>query len=520
MTTLRAQAAYERARAAFKGPTLDLLHGHHAPFVVAALSLLLTPERTVVAVADAHAEVGDLVEQLRATGYDEEDAGLPSGTGRDICRRWVRVGWLIPQIDDDIEVYRLSAQAVAALEIVGRTGVGRARVSRSRVRTLLDSVDQLARSAETDPERRLARLRAERAEIDAQIERLTHGQMDTADDDQLLEEVENVLHLSQELPADFARVAESIKAMQRDVVTELRRDVRPAGEVLREYLERGQHIMESTPEGRAFAGALRLIGEPEHIDRLDTQLNDLMALPFARLIPPEQRRELQAIATRVEQGVEEVLTAQRRASHVITAQVRIHDPVRDREVDDLLRSVMSALQTWMQEGGAGDAVEPLCGFPTADVGHLRQSFSDPRPPLSPEPLGQDEDVELLDADTREWGGPHYRELEEYIASLSPDAQYFDLAAAFQGADPTTRRPVDLLGLLEIAHRNGMTEGQEVCVVEALRPDGTARRFAFAAVRARTTESPGPTGPTDAIEATGATGASETTEAAIITQEDQ
>ena len=77
MTTLRAQAAYERAKAAFEGPTLRLLHGHHAPFVVATLSLLLTPERPVVAVSDAHAEVGDIVEQLRAAaGYDEEDPGL------------------------------------------------------------------------------------------------------------------------------------------------------------------------------------------------------------------------------------------------------------------------------------------------------------------------------------------------------------------------------------------------------------------------------------------------------------
>ena len=50
-----------------------------------------------------------------------------------------------------------------------------------------------------------------------------------------------------------------------------------------------------------------------------------------------------------------------------------------------------------------------------------------------------------------------------------------------------RRPVDLLGLLEIAHRNGMTEGDDVTIVEALRPDGTRRRFAFGSVTARTTK---------------------------------
>jgi hypothetical protein len=45
--------------------------------------------------------------------------------------------------------------------------------------------------------------------------------------------------------------------------------------------------------------------------------------------------------------------------------------------------------------------------------------------------------------------------------------------------------VDLLGLLEIAHRNGMSEGDDVSIVEALRPDGTTRRFAFGSVTART-----------------------------------
>ncbi|MDO4900955.1 DUF3375 domain-containing protein [Actinomyces sp.] len=488
MSEPRADAAYRRALAAFRSPTLDLLHGRYAPFVVAALSLVFTPDRPLVAVADAHAEVTEAVEQLRACGYDEDERGLPTGSGRDICRYWVRVGWLIPQMHDGVEVYRLSAQAVGALELVGRSGAGRSRVSRSRVRTLLEAVDQLVASAETDPERRLARLLAERAELDAAIAQIRAGKVKPADDDQLLEEAENVLHLSQELPADFARVAESIKAMQRDVVTELRRDVRPTGEVLREYLERGQHVMESTSEGRAFAGALRLIGTPEQIDRINEQLASVLDLPFTALLAADQREELRAVAKRIEQGVDEVLTAQRRASHVITAQVRTHDPVRDRELDDLLRSVMAAMQNWMHASSTVDAVEPIRSLPTPALGHLRQSLSDLHPPRKPEPLhSQEDDVEFLDADTREWGGPHYGEIEEYVGTIGTD--HFDLAAAFEGMAERTRRPVDLLGLLEIAHRNGMVEGDTVSVVQARRPDGTSRRFAFGSVTAQACPTP-------------------------------
>jgi hypothetical protein len=485
MGNTRAEAAYLRALAAFRTPTLDLLHGRFAPFVVAALSLVFTVDRPAVEISDAHAEVAEILDELRAAGYDEGERMLPAGTAREICRYWVRVGWLMPQIDGDTEVYRLTAHAVGALEITGRTGGGRTRVSNSRVRTLLEAVERLSGNAETDPQRRLARLIEERDALDAEIARLELGESEPVDDEQLLEEAENVLHLARELPADFTRVAESIKAMQRDVVADLRRDVRPTGEVLREYLQRGQHVMQSTPEGRAFAGALRLIGDPERIDDLTERLHALLTQPFSRLLDVEQRRELDAIGRRVELGVQEVLTAQRRASRVITAQVRTHDPVRDRHVDDLLRDVMSGLQAWTRSSSADAVVDPLRSLPMADVGHLRQAVSDIRPPGAPAPLrAADGEAEFVDADTRAWGGPRYAELEAYVASLG---DRFDLADAFQASANETRRPVDLVGLLEIAHRNGMDEGDDVSVVEAVRPDGSRRRFAFGSVTARTTK---------------------------------
>ena len=91
MPNTRAEGAYQQAVGAFRNPTLDLLHGRYAPFVVAALSLIFTSDRPTVAVTDAHIEVGDIAEDLRVTGHEE----LPTGTGRDICRYWRRVGWLV-----------------------------------------------------------------------------------------------------------------------------------------------------------------------------------------------------------------------------------------------------------------------------------------------------------------------------------------------------------------------------------------------------------------------------------------
>lgn len=482
VTDTRAEAAYSRSLAAFRTPTLDLLHGRFAPFVVAALSILFTADRPSVAIADAHAEVAEILDELRSAGHDDEERRLPSGSGREVCRTWAKVGWLVQQIDDDVEVYRLSAHAVEALEITGRTGAGRTRVSNSRIRTLLEAVENLSDNAEADPIRRLVRLTAERDAIDAEIARAELGDLAPLDDEELLEEAENVLHLARELPADFTRVAESLKAMQRDVVAHLRRDERPTGEVLREYLQRAKDVMQSTPEGRAFSGALRLIGDADRIDALTDQLHVLLRQPFSQRLDAAQRAELDAIGRRVELGVEEVLAAQRRASHVITGQVKTHDPLRDRQVDDLLRDVISGLHAWTRDTSGSHIVDPVRSLPRLDLGHLRQSISDIRPPGTPAPLTDADDVEFVDADTRAWGGPRYAEIEAYLAGLGEE---FDLADAFAGVDDDTRRPVDLLGMLEIAHRNGLAEGEGVSIVEALRPDGTTRRFAFGAVTART-----------------------------------
>ena len=480
----RAEGAYLGAVRAFQNPMLDLLHKRHAPLVVSVLSVCFTPERPTVSVADAHTQIGDALDQLRAAGYDES---LPMGTARDLCRQWADAGWLMRQVVDDVEVYRLSAHAVGALEVAGRAGGARARVSHSRLRTMLDAVERLAQDADPDVLVRMARLDAEINRLQDELDQIQRtGVVEEVDDEQLLEEAENVLHLARELPADFARVAESIKSMQRDVVTALRQDERPTGEVLREYLERAQHVMEATSEGRAFAGALRLIGDPQRLDGLSHQLDVVLRHRFTQRLAPQQRTELQEIGHRIEQGLDLVFTAQREASYVITAQVRNHDPLRDRQVDDLLRDVMTGLQSWMPDSRRGQSVDPLRRLPVAEVDHLRQTAGDLRPSQPPALLEDWDDTELdtPDDEARNWGGPHYAELGRHLAALADGQGVVDVAAAFSAGTEALRRPVDLLGLLELADHGGMTETGELAFVDAVRPDGTRRRLAFGGATTR------------------------------------
>ncbi|RJO70032.1 DUF3375 domain-containing protein [Nocardia panacis] len=479
------EGAYQGALRAFKTPMLDLLHQTYAPFVVTMLASMFTADRPTVTVADAQAEIGDALNQLRSSGYGEDgQLPLPTGNARELCRYWVNAGWLICQaLEDNTEVYRLSAHGVGALEVAGRVAGSRTRVSESRVRTLLDAVERLAQNSDPNLADYVARLETEIAQRQQELRRMeAGGDIEAADDDQLVEEAENVLHLARELPADFARVAESIKAIQREVVTDLRQDIRPTGEVLREYLERGQQIMDATPEGRAFAGALRLIGDPEQIDELSSRLRTVSRHRFTIQMSEPQRREFTEIARRIERGVKEVLTAQRQASHVITTQVRNHDPMRDRQVDELLRDVVVGLHREMRDLRRGEAIQPLRRLPTLNIDHLRQTVTDPRPAVPPPPLAEWDYDTTQTTDTRVWGGPNYLALAAYLAEYPANEHGFTAVAdAFGDAPEDIRRPVDLLGLLELSHRAGMTETEEVVTVEAIRPDGTRRQFAFGGV---------------------------------------
>ena len=482
----RAEAAYLGAVRAFQNPMLDLLHKRHAPLVVSLLSLVFTAERPTVPVADAHTEVGDALDHLRSAGFGDD---LPAGTARDLCRQWADAGWLVRQVlDDDVEVYRLSAHAVGALEVAGRAGGARARVSQSRVRTFLDAVERLAQDADPDAMVRVARLDAQIKALQSELDRVQRtGVVDEVDDEELLEQAENVVHLMRELPADFARVAESIKAMQRDVVQALRQDERPTGDVLREYLQRGEHVMESTVEGRAFAGALRLIGDPQRLDDLASNLDVVLRHRFARRLDAQQRGDLRDVVRRIEAGLEQVFAAQREASYVITAQVRNHDPLRDRQVDSLLRDVMTGMQAWMPAARRFEAVPPVRRLPVADVEHLRQTVGDLRSPEPPDPLTDwdDDETGVPADDARAWGGPHYAELDAHLAAFAASSRDVDVAAVFDAAPDELRRPVDLLGLLELAHTHGMTETDRLAFVDAVRPDGTRRRLAFGAVTTST-----------------------------------
>ncbi|WP_402371143.1 DUF3375 domain-containing protein [Isoptericola rhizosphaerae] len=500
MTSARLATALAGVGRAFAAPTLGLLHKAEAPLVVAVLRCVFTPDRPTVATEQLHVEVDDLLAELRAATQPRDTAddvargpGVPDDPARVLCTRWVRERWLVRSLDDDgAERYRLSSYAAEALDVVARTQGTRGLVSESRIRTLLVTVEDLARDAHPDRDARMRELRSRIDEAQAELGRLeAGGEVESVEPARLAEQYDHVLSLVRELPADFARVAESIAGLQREMVTRLRQDERTTGVVVAEYLDASENLLERTPEGRAFAGAMELLGDPDLLDGLEHRVRSILEHPFAAELPPDHRAVLQSLRAQLVGAIEVVLAAQARASRTVTAQIRHHNPLRDRELDDALREATAAMAEWFPASGRAARVEPLRWFERARPGRLRTALHDLRPETPPDDLEDWSDGLVPGdeiADLRAMGGPQHAEILAHLGTIDGASS---IGQAFAAGPGSLRRPVELLGYLDLAADDGGASGDVPAdgleQVATRRPDGTVRDFVLPRTPIRRTD---------------------------------
>jgi hypothetical protein len=116
--------------------------------------------------------------------------------------------------------------------------------SQSRIRTILEAARRCASDANPDRSERLRRLDAQIHELTAERDRIAAGgEISGVPDDRILEEYLNLRDLIGQLPADFLRVSEAVKAIQRVISGEFRAEGSRAGQILYLYLERSADLV-------------------------------------------------------------------------------------------------------------------------------------------------------------------------------------------------------------------------------------------------------------------------------------
>jgi len=132
------------------------------------------------------------------------------------------------------------------------------------------------------------------------------------------------------------------------------------------------------------------------------------------------------------------------------------------------------------DGGPRSTVTAELMPGTLDVEHLRERFYDPAAHVAPPAL---DDVShdaphpaSLD-DMRQQGGPLLEELRQAVVSAFSAGEAASIGDAFNGLHANLRRPVEILGMLQMATQIDAVHGAEaVEIFETVRPGGSQQRF--------------------------------------------
>jgi hypothetical protein len=370
-------AELSRVQDAYAQPTLTLLGKTTAPVIVALFRSMFSRETQSIPAARLHDRVETLLAELRQS---LDPKLMPGGTGKDLCRRWMRDQWLILTTDDSgTEVYTLTSHSQAALRLVESLTRDRAaNLSEHRIATIMNHLRRF--NAEVNPDRgqRLTILNEEMARIKAERDRiLDGGDLAKVTDDRLLEGFIEAQQLLGGLPGDFSRVVEAFSRFRTQRIDEFNREDVTSGQVVRAYLS---HVdgLSATPEGRAFAGAFQLLRDDDQLARVRSDIDALLNHPrTADILDAADRAELAGAVSMINDGLKRVLEQRARSTSSLRDYIIRHDVSRDRELASVLRNLETELTTWMESAGprARIPVELIPG--RLDAAHLRERFYDP-----------------------------------------------------------------------------------------------------------------------------------------------
>lgn len=461
--------AYGEATSALEAPAVRFLARKQAAFVVAVFRTAFGPEVSQIQTHVLHLLVEQAQSELAAEGLE-----VPAGSGRDVCRGWMRDQWLRRlSSSDDAEVYVKTAHAEDALTTIERNVRERPQLSESTIATVLHAARQCAMDGNPDAQVRLARLDEQIAVLQAERDRVAGGgEIEVASDARMLERLANLNRLLADLPADFLAAAEAIDEIHRELADAFRADDRPASSVIRDYLHRLEALGEDA-RAAAFVGASELFRNDVARQGLRDDLDVFLSHPFTQQARPELLARARGAVLLLQSGVDQVLARRRRASETLRARIEQRAD-HDGEVRALLDDTRDRLIEIGRSGRRWSS--PLAVLPTeVEVGHLSTRFHDPNDHTPPPPL-HDPDFDDHEGggptfdELRRYGGPSYRALHDAIAARLADHGIVSVAEVFADLDPDMRRPVDLLGLLQLAGAEAPAGGQ--MTHQTIRPDGS------------------------------------------------
>ncbi|WP_448058519.1 DUF3375 family protein [Cellulomonas hominis] len=457
-------------------PEMTLLRAHNFEWIMSILTehLVAGP----VEVSRFHEIVALEIEDMRAASSELQET---SRSAREYCNEWVARQWVNRALVDQVEQYSLTASTLDLIAFTDRLVDRRSTVSESRLKQILDAVSRLAGEANPDPQARIDRLDEQIGALRAQREILLEHGAPVPPVSTLHEQLSSIMELARHLPADFKRVSDSVYEMHRRFVGDAAEGSDgPVGRgaALRTFFL-DHDLLESSDEGRAFRGLMRLWGNHREQAALRRDIADLLQQDFAAELTAEQRQALRSLPRLLVDSAEEVQETYRRLTQSLERYVQSQTDA-DRELRTRLGRAQAAAHALFGSRAHRQGIDVQLGATMAQVLSISQlQLADPRLNESPPALVDGAlagGPALTPEQMRELGGPMLVEIRTALAharTIHDDGRP-TLGEVWHELPPELRRPKNVVGLLHVAvDEEAVFLGPETSDrLEAVRDDGS------------------------------------------------
>jgi hypothetical protein len=449
-----------------------MLRADSAPLVIDFLQQVFkSGESITIGQAELRSRLAIYQEELH-----ESDPQLLTGPPERYLTQWTDHGWLqrfleASSNEPQFQLTRYAEEVIRFLDTVmshGKELVG----TESRLRLVIDTLDDIVRGASADPTQRLEYLRAQRAGIDEEISAIESGKsVQVYRPSQIRERFQTAMKLLKDLQADFRAVEENFHRIARDVQKRQAEGMESRGGILGFALD-SEDLMKNRDEGISFYAFVKFLFSPaqqsallkniEEIQKLDALVQQHESLAHLRKMVPS----LLAEADKVMRTNARLSTTLRRVLDARAAAERVR-------LANLLRDIR---QLALQLGQAPDGDDLQLSVDTTL--ELQSPFA--RTFWTPEPTFESttpeiqtlnpDDAKRLAAAFARMRRLDFRRLRKVIRELTVDGHTRTLNEVVAHS-PFDVDIVEVLGLIQIAHDDQHwidSSSREVLILPATR----------------------------------------------------
>lgn len=320
-----------------ESPVIALLRQDTMPVVAAELAEHLGGDERSLPAALLYELIDDDLEELRRLGFD-----LPR-SAQAYCAEWLHAGFLArhPVPGGKGETFSMTSAGHDAIRVLERLSQPLPAATDSRLSMISNEMVRLATDTDSSVASRVAALEAERDRVEEEIVAALEGRIREVDADAALVRLRDLLQQARDVPADFARVRDSLEELNRGLRHDIIEDSSPQGDILDDIFTGVDRIRDS-PEGRSFGAFYELVMDHEAGARFTEAVEKVLDRDFAAALPDGTRAFLRGYLTNLQHESIDVSRTMGNFSRSLRQFVQSRQFEAYRELADRLRRAQRA----------------------------------------------------------------------------------------------------------------------------------------------------------------------------------